>query len=63
MKYLVIIAFLISTVLSAPAPQDNFDDQPAQSFAQSGNNVEIVRYFFDWYPDEEDGTPSGYRYT
>lgn len=60
MKYLVILAFLISSVFSAPAPQDDVEDQPQNNFVQQGNSntVQIVRYFFDWYPDNE-----GYRYT
>lgn len=59
MKYFVIIALLISSALSAPAPQD-FEDQPAeQNFAHAASNTnQIVRYFFEWYPDNE-----GYKYT
>ena len=60
MKYLVILALIISSALSAPAPQD-IEDQPAgqNSFAQSASNaIQIVRYFFEWYPDNE-----GYKYT
>lgn len=55
MKYLVIAAFIISSVLSAPAPQD-FADQPAQNFA--ANSVQVVRYFFNWLDDDQ-----GYQYT
>lgn len=59
MKYIVIAVFLISSVLSAPLPQDEVEDAPAQSNSvQQGNGNNIVRYFFDWYPDNE-----GYRYT
>jgi hypothetical protein len=60
MKYLVIAVFLISSVLSAPAPQDEVEDSTAQNnFAQQGSaGPQIVRYFFDWYPDNE-----GYKYT
>jgi hypothetical protein len=57
MKYLVILAFLISSVLSAPAPQD-FEDQPQSSSQAVGNSAQIVRYDFEWYPDGD-----GYRYT
>lgn len=59
MKYLVIAVFLISSVLSAPAPQEDVEDQPQNNVVQQGSaGPQIVRYFFDWYPDNE-----GYRYT
>lgn len=59
MKYLVIAVFLISSVLSAPAPQEDVEDQPHNNLAHQGSaGPQIVRYFFDWYPDNE-----GYKYT
>lgn len=60
MKYIVIAVFLISSVLSAPAPQDDIDQSQNNNLNQQGNpnTVQVVRYFFDWYPNNE-----GYRYT
>ena len=54
MKYIIVAIVLISGVLSAPAPQES----SAVSQVVNQAAATIVRYFFDWYPNNE-----GYRYT
>lgn len=53
MKYIIVAVVLISGVLSAPAPQESSPVSQVANVAAT-----IVRYFFDWYPNNE-----GYRYT
>ncbi|XP_070509139.1 larval cuticle protein 65Ag1-like [Chironomus tepperi] len=53
MKYIIVAVVLLSGVLSAPAPQES---SPASQVVSAA--ATIVRYFFDWYPNNE-----GYRYT
>jgi len=53
MKYIIVAIVLISGVLSAPAPQESSAVSQVADAAAT-----IVRYFFDWYPNNE-----GYRYT
>ncbi|KAG5679974.1 hypothetical protein PVAND_009509 [Polypedilum vanderplanki] len=51
MKFIIVVSVLFSAVLCAP---QNFDQQ--QNSLQQAS--QIVRYFFEWYPNQE-----GYKYT